>query len=752
MDKFTRQTAPNRIRLHHVLFIVFTLISIIPVLFLAAWVQKSAIDNEYSEIKDKHLLLANNISGALSRYASDAELIFRISTESLISNQSTEHIPDLLKIVKFGHICITDKTGRIYNIATVKPGIPTNFRSEHLPAQTLKKLAETIEKAKANPSRVIFSRAFHDSNGKPTLYLVKAEADGSLAFGSLETDFIVDIGNKISFGKLGHAAIVDQAGQILAHPNAKWRAEIKDLSAVKPVKMMMEKQTGVTTFYSPSLKSDMIAGYTVLPKVGWGVMVPQPVSELEERANGVHLAVLIIATIGIATAALISWWLARYLSTPMQAVVKAAGDVSAGRLNSRIPSFHSFVLREASDLVHSFNSMVDELEKVERRLKTSEERFREFASTASDWLWETDAHGRIIWESESRKFGYRGKTFTEIQGKTREHLAGNLMSEKEWQPYRDAILNHHEIKDFEYKYRSSQGEIFHALINGTPLFDEAGKYMGHRGAASDITKRKNIEAALEKSKESAEQANRSKSEFLANMSHDLRTPLNAIIGFSDIMRRKTFGGLGHPKYNEYASDIHNSGTLLISLINDILDLSKIEAGKYELAEETMNLESLIKISFRQLQVMAEDAEQELTLEMPHDLPSLRGDKRALIQILNNLISNAIKYTHNPGIIHVSAKVNEENGIVLSVKDTGMGMSEDDLEHALEAFEQTNRLHPRRHEGTGLGLYLCISFMKLFGGSLEVESEVGKGTTVTLKFPKSRTLSYEDVDQEPISFI
>ncbi|MEH6633509.1 MAG: ATP-binding protein [Halopseudomonas aestusnigri] len=752
MDRFTRQTASKRIRLHHVLFIVFSLISIIPVLFLAVWAQKSAIENEYSAIKDKHLLLANNVSGALSRYASDAELIFRISTESLMNNQSIEQIPNLLKIVQFGHICITDKTGRIYNMATIKPGMFPRFKNGHLPPKTLKKLSDTIAKAKANPSHVIFSRAFLNSFGKPTLYLVKAEADGSMAFGSLKTDFIVNIGNKISFGKLGHAAIVDQAGQILAHPNAKWRSEIKDLSAVKPVKLMMAKQTGVTTFYSPSLKADMIAGYTVLPKIGWGVMVPQPISELEDRASGVHLVVLIISAVGIAAAALMSWWLARYLSMPMQAVVKAAGDVSAGRLNARIPSFHSFVLREAGDLVHSFNSMVDELEKVECRLRTSEERFREFASTASDWLWETDPHGRIIWESESRDFGYRGKRFTEIQGKTREQLAGDLMSEKEWQPYRDALVKHLEINDFEYRYLSSQGETFHALINGTPLFDEAGKYLGHRGAASDITKRKNIEAALEKSKECAEKANRSKSEFLANMSHDLRTPLNAIIGFSDIMRRKTFGGLGHPKYDEYASDIHNSGTLLVSLINDILDLSKIEAGKYELAEETLKLESLIKISFRQLQVMAEDTDQKLVLEIPKNFPSLLGDKRALIQILNNLISNAIKYTHGPGTVHVSTKVNEENCIILSVRDNGMGMSEDDLEHALEAFEQTNRLHPRRHEGTGLGLYLCISFMKLFGGSLEIESEVGKGTTVTLKFPKSRTLSFEEVDQEPISFI
>ncbi|MFD2205536.1 ATP-binding protein [Kiloniella antarctica] len=752
MNKHTGMSSSKKIGLHHVLFIVFTLISTIPVLFFAAWVQKSTIDNEYAAIEDKHLIIANNVSSALSRYASDAELIFRVSVESLLGTQSSAHIPDLLKIVRFNHICITDKTGQIFSISSVQPGNRHELNGGHLPVKTRAKLAETIMEAKEKPGRVIFSRAFHDIDGKPTLYLVKAEKDGSIAFGSLETNFIVNIGNKVAFGKQGHAAIVDQAGQVLSHPNATWRAQIKDISAIKPVKLMMAKQTGVTTFYSPSMKVDMIAGYTVLPDVGWGVMIPQPISELDERTHGVKFAVFIITSLGIAAAGFMSWWLARYLSMPMQAVVKAAEDVSAGRLNARIPSFNSFALKEAGDLVQSFNAMVDELEKVERRLRTSEERFREFAATASDWLWETDAKGHIIWESESRKLGYRGKTFTQIQGQTREQLAGNLMSDKEWQPYRNAIKNHHEIKEFEYRYIGSSGETYHALINGTPLFDEAGKYLGHRGAATDITKRKSVEKALEQSKETAERANRSKSEFLANMSHDLRTPLNAIIGFSDIMRRKTFGSLGHPRYDEYACDIHNSGTLLISLINDILDLSKIEAGKYELAEEPLQLEALVNISFRQLQVMAEDAKQTLTMEMSRDLPALRGDKRALIQILNNLISNAIKFTPDPGKIHVTGALNQENCITLTVTDSGIGMSEKDLKRALEAFEQTEQMHPRHHEGTGLGLYLCTSFMKLFAGTLEIESEVGLGTTITLKFPSSRTLDYEETPHDPISFI
>ncbi|WP_085905831.1 ATP-binding protein [Kiloniella majae] len=739
MDTGGKKISPKKIRLHHLLFVGFTLISTIPVFFLAAWAQKTAIENEYSATEDKHLLLAKNLTGALDRYARDAEQIFRVSAQYLQTKKSAEQIGDLMKIVNFNHICITDKTGRVFSINTDQQGKTSIKNNGHLSQDMLAKLSLDIERAKLLPDHVFFSPAFHNSHGKPTIYLIKSDLDGSLVIGGLETDYIVDIGQKISFGKLGHAAIVDHKGQVLSHPNSLWQDEIKDISDIRPVSLMMAAQTGVTTFYSPAIQADMIAGFTSLPKIGWGVMIPQPLSELEERANGVKTAVVIITLLGVMAAALVSWLLARYLSMPMQAVVHAAGDVASGKLNARVPSFHTFVLKEANDLVHSFNSMVNELEKVERRLRTSEERFREFASTASDWLWETDEKGRIVWESASKKLGYRGRKFTDIQGMTRQELAGDAMTSEDWYPYQQAIDDREEIKDFHYKYRGENGKIYHALINGIPLYDDEGKYKGHRGSASDITKRKKAEYELKKARDEAERANRSKSDFLANMSHDLRTPLTAIIGFSDIMLGKTFGKLGHPRYEEYARDIHNSGTLLISLINDILDLSKIEAGKYELTEEPLEIKELIEISFRQLELMAESSQQNLKMEISPGLPNLKGDKRAVIQILNNLISNAIKYSPEQGTILVQAATKEDNGLVITVEDTGMGMSEQDLECAMQAFDQTDRVHPRKHEGTGLGLFLCHSFMKLFGGNLKVASKVDVGTKITLFFPSSRTI-------------
>lgn len=241
-------------------------------------------------------------------------------------------------------------------------------------------------------------------------------------------------------------------------------------------------------------------------------------------------------------------------------------------------------------------------------------------------------------------------------------------------------------------------------------------------------------------REKAEAANQMKSEFLANMSHELRTPLTAIMGFSEMMRTKAFGPLGDTHYEEYANDIYNSGSLLISLINDVLDLSKIEAGKYELAEESLDVSSLVQASFRQLTEMAEISDQTLSADLPPDMPALRGDERMLIQILNNLLSNAIKFTPRGGKISVTAKVDEVNCVVLSVADTGIGMSKNDTTKALQPFEQADGMHSRRHEGTGLGLPLCVNFMKLFGGTLEIDSNADKGTTVTVRFPPERTIN------------
>jgi len=240
-------------------------------------------------------------------------------------------------------------------------------------------------------------------------------------------------------------------------------------------------------------------------------------------------------------------------------------------------------------------------------------------------------------------------------------------------------------------------------------------------------------------KTQAQQANRAKSEFLALMSHDLRTPLNAIMGFSDIMRTQAFGPLGDSRYEEYAADIHKSGSLLVSLINDILDLSKIEAGKYDLDDEEVVISALFHASMSQCSHMAKTSNVSLVDSLPADMPSLIGDERALIQILNNLISNAIKFSHQGDSVKISATISQSGCILISVSDTGIGMTKDAIKKVLAPFVQADKTQSRKYEGTGLGLHLSHSLMKLFSGDLMIKSEVDVGTTVTIGFPSERTI-------------
>jgi len=257
---------------------------------------------------------------------------------------------------------------------------------------------------------------------------------------------------------------------------------------------------------------------------------------------------------------------------------------------------------------------------------------------------------------------------------------------------------------------------------------------------TDFSERKRVERTLRRAKEEAEIANRAKSEFLANMSHELRTPLNAIIGFSDIMRNEMFGPLGNTNYREYAGDIRDSGDHLLSLINDILDLSKVEAGKYELLEEDIDVADIVTGSLRLLKPKYEDAKLEMSVALSPGLPHLHADSRGLKQILINLLSNAIKFTPAGGKICVSARLDADGRFVLAVTDTGIGMTPSEIEKAMTLFGQADGAMDRQYQGTGLGLPLVDAMVSLHGGEFRVDSAPGEGTTTTVILPANRVCS------------
>jgi len=237
----------------------------------------------------------------------------------------------------------------------------------------------------------------------------------------------------------------------------------------------------------------------------------------------------------------------------------------------------------------------------------------------------------------------------------------------------------------------------------------------------------------------AEAANIAKSRFLATMSHELRTPLNAILGFSEIMKSEILGEHSNPTYRDYASDIHESGQHLLNLINEILDLSRVEAGRYELNEEAVNLVNMVEDCTHLVELRAEERDVEILKQFEQDMPRLWADERALRQITLNLLSNAIKFTPNGGQVLVKVGWTAGGGQYISVRDTGPGIPEDEIPQILTSFGQGSLSQEVAEQGAGLGLPIVMGLVKLHGGTFDLHSKLREGTEVIATFPRVRVM-------------
>lgn len=307
--------------------------------------------------------------------------------------------------------------------------------------------------------------------------------------------------------------------------------------------------------------------------------------------------------------------------------------------------------------------------------------------------------------------------------------------------FEDLLSGEQEILRFEKRYKRKNGESFETRLVSSAVYDSDRVFQFSVVLVEDITLRKRQEEAILTAKNAAELANRSKSEFLANMSHELRTPLNSIIGFSDLLTEPALYAPDDDTSPVYATQIYESGEHLLALINDILDISKVEAGVAQLNEETFEVAPVIQSCIAMVSERAADGGVAIITDVPTEtLPPLRADKTRIKQIILNLMSNAVKFTEAGGQITLKAWHADNNGLVLQVIDTGVGIADEDIPKALARFQQIDSELSRKHQGTGLGLPLTKSLVEQHGGSLDLQSQPGVGTTVTVRLPNTRTMT------------
>ncbi|MEQ8443057.1 MAG: PAS domain-containing protein [Alphaproteobacteria bacterium] len=375
----------------------------------------------------------------------------------------------------------------------------------------------------------------------------------------------------------------------------------------------------------------------------------------------------------------------------------------------------------------------------EEQLAESEAKFRHAERIANLIHWHTDPADFMNWTDVS-------DNAEKLFGRPKEELLGEFSNYAQIIHPNDLLRveaqylrNNEERRTYELEYRilRPNREVRWFREVGEPAFDDAGMFLGYRGTTQDVSDRKKVERDLEQARIEAEASNRAKTEFLANMSHELRTPLNSIIGFSELMQGEIFGVLGDARYRGYVGDIEFSAQHLLSLITDILDISKIESGSFELEDSTFTVPDLIESCLSIVRPRAIHKHHSIDESIAADLPHVLADNRVMRQVLLNILSNAIKFTPESGRISVTAQRADGGGIVLSVSDTGIGIAPEDIAAVVEPFTQVGRNASESNEGTGLGLALSKRMVEAHGGILTLESELGQGTTAHVILPPGR---------------
>jgi len=487
------------------------------------------------------------------------------------------------------------------------------------------------------------------------------------------------------------------------------------LLALAPVSLSLLEQIGLAGFAGLIGYLAILTGGVVSPLVVWLVLVPAEAALTGGRSAvlraGLVAGAAFLAVVGTEA---MGWLPASRLTLPLWEVY--ACSVLAALMQAVLIAVAAQDRQRAADAAAAQGAAM----------------YRFLAYNAMDMITRHSSDGRIRFASPAT---------STLLGRMPEELTGAVMQSlvhpEDLGAVQAALMEssyHGHSGSAEVRLRHRDGHFVWAEIRCRPAQVGLGEPADIVAVTRDISERKNHEYALVEARDAALSASRAKTRFLANMSHELRTPLNAIIGFSELMTREMFGPLS-PRYQEYSRLVHESGAHLLDLINSVLDMSKIEAGKFELHDELFDLEESAESAVRFLKIPAERANVAIKLQIAPNARLVFADRRAVKQILVNLLSNGVKYTPPGGQVQAIARIPEAGlGIEIIVSDNGMGISKQDLERLGKPFEQVENAETRAREGTGLGLALVKSLAQMHGGNALVESVLGEGTVVTVRLP------------------
>jgi PAS domain S-box-containing protein len=742
----TKLARPSFVQL---LPILFFLLAAIPAGAIGVLLTHNAWERELQTVQEQHLQIARNLVAALTRYAQDVEAVFQMIVANVAAQQPVRHLSTLLSGLHFKHVCIVNAQGQVEH--HVAPD--ADLKIESVPQPLLEKLrAGGTWEVLVAPQRLFNAQtlrlrwlAIDDQSipnriGEPTIFLLQPLDGERYALGALRTEYFVTLQSAIAFGKQGHAVIVDRHGRVIAHPNPQWRTTIRDLSALEPVRRMMNGETGVTRFFSPALREEVITGFSTVPEVGWGVMVPQPLSELAAHVNLVQRAVWSVIGIALLCAGLLGVLVSRWLSTPLRRIGLVAERFADGAYEARVHALGVWHTREAAALATQFNNMADEVTRSWQARSASEQRFRAFAEIAADWFWETDLQQVFTYVSPSPEPS-RHHGGAVVGHHRHEYVCGDPEDSAvaRIQSYMDRTA---PFDDVELQVLGEDGQPIDVAISGRPVHDAAGSIVGYRGVTRDITARLYAEEQLRQAQQDAQRRQAQKMEAIGvlagGIAHDFNNILSAILGYTDLaVREVTPGGPA----DQCLQEVLTAGRRAQSLVLQILTFSRASEPERIPVQLCLIVKEALKLLRASLPTTID-----IRQDIEHDDGAVLADPTQMHQVLMNLCANAeYAMRDTGGILEVRldtveldtsavahyAELIPGSYVRLTIRDTGHGIPPEVASRVFEPFFTTKGVG----QGTGMGLAVVHGIVTSHGGAIRLQSIPGQGTTCEVYLPR-----------------